>query len=140
MRIFDEFPRPPASGRRGQEAGLSLFEVLVALVVLSLSVGVVMTAAPSQIGRAERAATLKLARLLLQDARYEASLSGELVRVETYAPEFAVSADLADFSVASDVSIAPSGLCQGGMMTVSHKSTVVRTEVGNLTCEVGVLR
>ena len=140
MRIYAEFPRPAASGRRGQEAGLSLVEVLVALVVLSLSVGVVLTAAPSQVGRAERAATLKLARLLLQDARYQASLSGEPVSVETYAPEFAVSADLAEFTVASDVSIAPSGLCQGGIMTVSHKGTVVRTEVDNLTCEVGALR
>lgn len=140
MRTSVEDHGLPAVWLEGRQAGLSLFEVLVALVVLSLAVSVVVTALPSQVARAERDATLKLARMFLQDARYQASLNGERVNLEAYAAEFAATADLAGFVVVSDVAIAPSGLCSGGGMRVIHKGVEVRTEVGNLTCELSKLR
>lgn len=121
---------------RSPEAGLSLIEILVALVVLSLAVGVVTSATPGQIGRTERAATLKLARLVVQDARHEANLSGESVHLEAHAADFAAASGLTGFSVISDVSVSPGALCRGGAMTVTNKKVEVRAELADLTCEV----
>lgn len=121
---------------RRQEAGLSLIEILVSLAVLSLAIGVVTAATPGQIDSTERAATLKLARLVVQDARHEANLSGESVHLEAHAVDFAAASGLTDFSLISDVSVSPGALCRGGAMTVTNKKVEVRAELADLTCEV----
>lgn len=136
MRISAKFTPAKPVQVPPPEAGFSLIEILVALAVLSLAVGVATSATPGQIGRSERAATLKLARLVVQDARHQANLSGRSVELEAHAADFAAASGLTGFAVITDVSVSPGGLCRGGPMMVTHNTIEVRAELADMTCEV----
>ena len=120
-----------ASARKAQ-AGFSLLEVLIALGILSLAVGVVGIAAVPMIERRQAQADRQNVQQVYRETRYAAMLENRTLAFS----DIAAREWPASERIASDIVVHASGICSGSAAELELNGRIVLMSITAPSCEV----